>query len=172
LFVAELEGLLNFNAMKEIQLTKGFVTLVDDEDFNYLNQFKWFVFKKSLTYYATRESKGEKILMHRIIAKTPYNLQTDHIDRNGLNNQKYNLRICTHGQNQINRAKWGRGKYKGVGTIRRICNKKVYIYFQAYINHEKRSIYLGCFRTEIDAARAYNEAAKKYHGEFANLNDV
>jgi len=159
--------------MKEINLTKGFKTQVDDEDFEYLNQWKWFALKGKYTCYACRKSnkrdkinnvKRQDILMHREIINIPPKKQTDHKDGNGLNNQKENLRYCSHIQNCWNKNKTkGKSKYKGIHYI----NNK---YIQARINYKKKEINLGMFKNEIDAAIAYDEAAKKYFGEFANLN--
>ena len=95
---------------------------------------------------------------------TPNKLQVDHIDHNGLNNQKYNLRNCTFTQNRMNRIrnKNNTSNYKGV------THDDGYIYAQ--INANGKHIRLGSFKTEKDAALAYDKAAQKYHGEFAYLN--
>src|SRR3990172_2543575 len=130
--------------MKLIPLTQGVFAQVDDEDFEYLNQFNWFALKTKYTFYASRniQIKGmwTTIRMHRVLMNTPRNQKVDHKDHYGLNNQKYNLRRCTDQQNQGNRRK------------------------------TKKTIHLGIYATEIEAALAYNEAAKKEFGEFACLN--
>ena len=109
---------LKSETMKTIQLTQGQFALVDDEDYDFLMQWKWQAHKDKSTYYATRVEYGKNIKkgikMHRVIMNTPRNMETDHKDRNGLNNQKYNLRICTRGQNQTNKRNWGKSKNKGV----------------------------------------------------------
>jgi len=160
--------------MKKIKLTQGKFALVDDEDFEYLNQWKWYATKSRSTFYAMRKEwsrvfkKDSTILMHRQICKTKARMITDHKDHNGLNNQKENIRTCTHGQNQKNRtATTGRSsKYLGVFWF---AARKHWV---ARINNKYKSFYLGSFKKEKDAARAYNEAAIKYHKEFANLNKV
>lgn len=93
--------------MKEIKLTQGKVVLVDDEDYEYLNQFKWYALKNHRTYYAQRVIQNNYIKrtlkMHRVIMDTPCGLEVDHIDGDGLNNQKCNLRNCTFAENRKNR---------------------------------------------------------------------
>jgi len=148
--------------MKLIQLSRGFCAQVDDNDFNWLNKITWHAIKDKYTYYAYTRINGKSISMHRLIMKTPINMECDHVDHNGLNCQRHNLRNATHGQNGMNKRTWGISKYKGVSY-----NGK---YIKAQICINKKQIYLGNFKTEELAAIAYNEAAKKYHGEFANLN--
>jgi len=154
--------------MKIIPLTQGKATLVDDEDFEFLNQFKWYAHKCRNTYYVQRGYKKEdgklgNIHMHRIIMDIKNNKQIDHIDHNGLNNQKSNLRICNHKQNMRNSTGFGKSKFKGINLQR---GK----YFAAHISINGKTKHLGSFKTEIEAAKKYDEAAKMYYGEFANLN--
>lgn len=170
--------------MKEIKLTKGLTTQVDDEDYEYLNQFKWYAFKRRYTYYAGRSKyqSGVKktILMHRVVMNTPFKLVPDHIDHNGLNNQKTNLRNVTNSENnrnRINRSNKNLHKYKtsnyyGVCVLVINRNNKEYIYYRTYVYINNKSTYIGCFKKENEAAFAYNEATKKYCGEFANLNII
>lgn len=153
--------------MKEIILTQGKIALVDDEDFDYLNQFKWYYQKG----YAARKKMNKHILMHRDILLYHNILKfdkqiIDHIDHNTINNKKENLRICTNSENSRNQIKNknGTSKYKGVDWKHR--EKK----YRARICVNYKNIHLGFFEKEKDAARAYNEAAVKYHGSFANLN--
>ena len=153
--------------MKEINLTQGQVALVDDEDFEYLNQFKWCVTKsKNLrTFYAQREYHSNTIIMHRVIMGTPKGTFVDHIDHNGLNNQKSNLRNITPHQSAFNRQKPNintTSKYKGV------CYDKGH--FKATIKKDGKSRHIGSFKTEFEAALAYDIMAKELFGEFACLN--
>jgi hypothetical protein len=156
--------------MKEIKLGRSeLVTQVDDTDFKWLNQWKWYVRKSRGTFYVFRWEDKEctkMIHMHRLILGTPYYLEGEHKDRNGLNNQRFNLRNCTHQQNTCNRKSRGASKYIGV-SVRTRYSKKEYI-VQIQINGKRTHI--GLFKTEEDAARAYDEVALKYYGEFANLN--
>ena len=156
--------------MKEIKLTQGKVALVDDEDFQYLNQFKWYAHKKHINYYAYSYINNKKILMHRLILKTPNNLIVDHIDHNGLNNQKSNLRNCTYLENAKNKVSTGDCKYLGVTKLTRKYKNKIYNYYQVYIQIDYMPYYAGCFNNYIDATKRYNRLAKRFHKEFANLN--
>lgn len=158
--------------MKEIPLTQGKVALVDDEDYEWLNQWKWFYAKDGATGYA-RRMEGKKprrtqVHMHQVIMRTPSGMEVDHKDNNGCNNQKQNLRNCTHSQNMKNEKlrKDNSSGFKGV-IWHSIMNK-----WQAKIQCNGKRILLGYFDNSLDAARAYNLAAIKYYGEFANLNEV
>jgi len=155
--------------MKEIQLNKfseknkgKYVALVDDDMFEYLNQWNWYAYKSNSTLYVEREDHGKTIKMHRLLMNTPDGMLVDHIDHNGLNNQKSNLRNCTHGQNMQNRKPYGKSKFKGVI----LCQNR----FRAQINLGKRTLYLGRFKSEIEAAKAYDAKAKEIRGEFTSLN--
>lgn len=173
--------------MKLIKLNKGKFAQVDDEDYEYLNQFKWHYSegRGGSTGYAKRgvnlgNKKTETISMHRIILglKKHDGKIPDHIDGDGLNNQKVNLRIATIRQNGMNRKSWGASKYLGVFLIRRkpkngIIFKPVWV---AQIKLENKRKSLGQFpytdEGEIAAAIAYNNAAIKRDPEFARLNII
>lgn len=153
---------------KKIQLTKNKFCIVDNEDYEYLNQWNWFYTDE---YAARKPSKEESSnrknwMMHRLIMKCPQDMQVDHINGNMLDNRKENLRICTPNQNRRNRSKNKRSSsnYKGVRKFR----KK----WRATINVNKKLIHLGTFNSEIEAAIAYNNAALKYFDNYAKLNKV
>jgi hypothetical protein len=163
--------------MKEIQLTKGMSTLVDDEDFNYLNQWKWYAHNRRNKYYAARsnwikiEGKNycETISLHRVLLNViDKSIFIDHKDGNSLNNQKTNLRIATTSQNNRNAIsrKNSSSKYLGV-SFRKDCGK-----WRGIISHNKKNYSLGTFINEVDAAVAYNNKAILLHGEFAKLNII
>jgi len=155
-------------AIRLIPLNKGQAAIVDTEDYQKLAKFKWWLTKshRSKCGYARAKINGRSVRMHRYLTNCPKGLVVDHIDGNGLNNTKAKLRICTYSQNACNTP--GRSnktsKYKGVCKANE--NKK----FRAYIGINQKIIHIGYFKNEIEAAKAYDEAAKKYHGEFAYLN--
>ena len=159
--------------MKLIKLTQGKFAMVDDWNYSWLNQWKWMAAKsKGGNCYAVRDiwdkdiKSTHRILMHRLIMGTPVELKVDHIDHNGLNCLEENMRNCTRAQNSRNRIAHGKSIYLGVSYDNRDKIKDV----RAIINVNNKPIGLGYFKTEEEAAHAYDEAAKKYFGEFANLN--
>lgn len=155
--------------MKEIQLTQGKVALVDDDDYERVNQFKWCADISYSTIYASRQSYGKKIYMHRLVMDTQPKIECDHIDGNGLNNQKSNLRNCTHKENLRNK-KIHKNKINCSSKFKGVFFRKEQNTYQAYINVDKKHIYLGCSKDEYEAALLYDNAAKLYFGEFAFTN--
>lgn len=106
--------------------------------------------------------------MHREVMSAKEGEILDHIDLDKLNNQKANLRNATYSQNAVNRLppRSNKSGFKGV------CFDKVRKKFKSSVKVDGKLIYLGYFKDRTDAARAYNEAAVKYHGEFAKLNQL
>lgn len=142
--------------------------MVDDEDYDRVIKIKWHIRKERNVFYVASTILRKSILMHRfILGVTDPKIQVDHKDRDGRNNQRFNIRLCTNSQNQMNKKAKGASKYLGV-SIARIREK--YIYWVGAIHVNGKYIRLGYFKVEEDAAKAYDEAAKKYHGEWANLN--
>jgi len=147
-----------------------FEVLIDDEDLNIFNEYCWFIKKDSQNFYCMNVKGEEKTLyLHRIIMGiTDTTLCIDHIDGNGLNNQKNNLRVCSNKENLRNR-KIGKNNKSGFkGVCWRKCLKK----WRACIKVNMKSKYLGHFDNILDAASAYNKAATMYFGEFAKLNKI
>lgn len=154
----------------KIPLTKGKFAKVDPEDYIWLSQFRWHCKTNTNSIYAVRtiteNGKSKRIYMHRLIANTPCHLVCDHINHDGLDNRKKNLRNCTIKQNNANSrsAANSSSRYKGVSWDKRLSK------WSASIKVDGKSISLGRFESEISAARAYDQAAKKYFGVFAFLN--
>lgn len=154
--------------MKKIKLTKNQLALVDDEDYEYLSLFSWQAQRigngKYRTITWTKRPNRTFLRMHTLIMNPPRGMEVDHIDGNPLNNQKSNLRICTHANNMLNRSK-EKGNttgYKGVSF-----QKNRYI---SRIRVNNKEYWIGSFDSPEDAAKAYDDAARIYHGEFAKLN--
>jgi hypothetical protein len=146
---------------REISLSQGKVAIVDADDYNLLSQWKWCLAGREKYKYAVRVENKKVIFMHRIIMKTPVGFVVDHLDHNGLNNQKVNLRNCTQSQNTQNMI---RSKYQGVSW--NIKEQK----FTSKIGVKRKRFHLGYFDNPKDAAMAYNNAAIKYFGEGAKVN--
>jgi uncharacterized Rmd1/YagE family protein len=157
--------------MKGIKLTQGQFAIVDEEDYYYLNEFKWYFYRRRNQVYAktcvTINKKRVHLLMHRLIMDASKKC-VDHINGNGLDNRKSNLRLCERHENALNRVI----NYNNVSGYKGVSWFKVVKKWRAQIQYKKVVYHLGCFEKRIDAAKAYNEAAIKYHGEFANLNKI
>lgn len=169
--------------MKIIKASNGTEIFVDDEDYDYLVKYNWYIHSyKSGNKYAETGNRGIK--MHRMILDlNDKSILVDHKDRNGLNNQKENLRTATKSTNAMNKLANGEVNYKGVCIQRqrqryfhkgsgeyRVANTSDKI--RARIKVNGKSINLGSFKTIEEAALAYNNAAIKYHREFAVLNEI
>jgi hypothetical protein len=151
--------------MKEIPLTNGGAAIVDDEDYDYLMQWNWRMDHKG---YAVRTTTinhvGVCFIMHRIVANTPQGMQTDHINRNKLDNRRANLRHCTAHQNMANMER--KNKYIGVQWKPR---RGVY---EASVWKGGKSVYVGQSKDIHAAAAMRNEAVKKLYGDSAVLNVI
>ena len=153
--------------MKTIPLSQGKCAIVDDEDYAKLIEHKWYANKMGGIWYAMRACNGKKIYMHReIMGLYCYNKDMiDHINHNGLDNRKINLRVCTCSQNHRNRIPTKKtSKYKGVHWNKQKKRWRVFIYVS------NKHVLLGQFKDEIIAAKTYDRAAKKYYKEFAYTN--
>jgi hypothetical protein len=155
---------------KFIELTQDKQAIVDDEDYEHLNQWKWRAHYDRGNWYAYGNYKAigcrTSSKMHRVILSAPIGIEVDHRNNNGLDNQKHNLRLATGSQNQGNRIKRLNASSKFKGVCFRSKPKK----WEANIRVNYKRIYLLRYDDEIEAARAYDRAAKKHFGEFARLN--
>lgn len=141
--------------MREIPLTQGLVALVDDDDFEVLNKFKWVAARIKQTYYAVRNlprENGKQTSMHRVILNTPDGMDTDHINGNGLDNRRENLRVVSHRGNAQNRHSKKSSQYPG------ICWNKQKMKWQASIRINGQKHHLGYYRVEIHAYESYRKA--------------
>lgn len=160
--------------MKIIKLTKGLEAIIDDDDFDVISKLKWRTKKGwGETHYAyahgpRNNGKRKEFNMHRMILGAVKGQYVDHINGNGLDNRKENLRFCSNRENSFNSKHRvnAKSKYKGVSWCSRTKR------WQTALRIAKKSIWLGRFKIQQEAAKAYNEAAIKYFGEFARLNDI
>jgi len=154
--------------MKKIRLSKGFETTVDDSDFEFLNRWKWYYAHGYAVRTVNLPNKTYQVRMHRVILDVPDGMDTDHINRNRLDNRRSNLRIATRSQNVANTfvEKQNRSGFKGVSW------KKSNHKWCVQIRCKNRVIHIGPFVDIKEAAMAYNKMAKKSFGEFAVLNKI
>jgi hypothetical protein len=152
---------------QEIVLKGGLVALVDDEDFERLAGHKWHAKVYRRAVYAVRRDRHDgrrrSILMHRELLGVPPGRETDHTDHNGLNNQRTNLRECTHQQNGHNR----RSNLGSSSKLKGVCWNKRLQKWEAQILTNGRKCHLGVFLDEVEAAEAYKTAAAIAFGDFA-----
>jgi hypothetical protein len=146
-----------------IALTQGKRALIDDSDFAAISKFKWHASKHCGIWYAARKDEfGQKIFMHRQILSAPADRMVDHVDGDGLNNQRTNIRLATNSQNQMNRKRQKSSSgFRGV-TFHKQCGR-----WQAAIKCNGKSHYLGLYEVPEAAAEAYRQAASRLFGSFA-----
>lgn len=150
------------NKSKKIKLTQGYYALVDEEDYVLLKEYKWQVRTDKSNYYATGVYKEKRVQMHRIIMKAKKGEIIDHINGNGLDNRKINLRVVSARINAWNRK--NNAKYPGVHWH----SQKQKWYASIHLNYQTRS--LGFFDTEIEAAREYYNNLPLEDKEFYKKN--
>lgn len=163
--------------MKTIELSNHLETLVDDDDYDKFSSFKWGIVSNRTHKYVARGTRKKgmkytKILLHREIMNAPSDMMVDHINGNTLDNRKENLRLTTRAGNLRNSKQRADSKTNFKGVSRKV-SKVGTIRFVARIQIDvNRRLFLGYFKTEQEAAEAYNKAALTYFGEFAKINVI
>jgi hypothetical protein len=163
--------------MKKIQLTQGQVALIDDEDFERVQKYKWyalwapsgkcFVPQRTILIKPRPNRKNSTIVLSRFIMNAPKGLEVDHKNHDTLDNRKSNLRICTRYENAMNKRLRSDNKLR----IKGVDLQKNGLY-RAQIQKDKRKIILGStFKTAQEAKKAYDKSAKKLFGKFHCLNE-
>lgn len=153
-----------------IPLTQGKYAIVDAEDYEWLNQWKWYASYEPdrNLFVAKTRINTRAVRMHRMILNAPNGVLVDHKNYKPLDNRRVNLRLCSNAENAVNCKKKKRSnkasRYRGVCWARNN--------WCAEISFERKKFYLGRYETQIAAAHAYNKAAKRLHGEFACLNKI
>ena len=155
------------SATRIIPVGKDKFAIVDSTDYEFLSSFGWTAVRnsKNTTTYAST-TNGQR--MHRMIMGAPAGMEVDHLNMNGLDNRRANLRICTKSQNNANRRVQSNNKtgFKGVSLNRR----RGYVRFEAMIYQGGKKTHLGTHKDPISAARAYDAEARVLFGEFARTN--
>lgn len=153
-----------------INLPQGKRAIVDREDLDKVKKYKWLYSNSGYAIAHTKDSSGNKIrlFMHRLLVNAPNDKEVDHISGDTLDNRKSNLRICTHAQNMLNKRSYrnSSSRFKGVSWVKKPRKWRARIIRDRIVHH------LGYFESEVEAAKAYNEAAKTIHGEYARLNEI
>lgn len=163
---------ITVKAGRKIPLTRGLFTTVDEEDFARFGSLKWYAQRAyGGTFYAARRQPrkdgGRMIWLHKEISGAKATQRADHVFGNTLDNRRFNLRVCTNAENGRNRVRPNSNNtsnFKGVFWHQRA--KK----WMAQIKVNAKAFYLGLFKSAESAAKAYDEAAIRFHGKFASLN--
>lgn len=162
--------------MKRLPLTQGKFTLLDATDFEWASQWKWRYSFSKWGGYAVREARTIKnnrnsrtsIYLHRALLNCPLGFEVDHRNHLTLDNRRSNLRLCTSSQNKHN-MQIGRANKSGYKGVSRTKQGKPWM---ASIRHDGKTVYLGTYEGILQAAEAYNQAAVRFFGEFAQLNSL
>jgi len=155
--------------MRRVKLTQGKFAIVDDQDFEYINQWNWCLHNDGSAKRAILiGGKHKTILMHRIVNETPDNLETDHINHDRLDNRRANLRNVFHKQNCLNRHSYKNSSSKYTGVSYRKAGGK----WRATIKINGKYQHIGVFENEIEAAKAYDRRAIENFGQYACVNNI
>ena len=149
--------------VRHIPLGNGLFAIVDAADYDRLRKYRWCATRRGRNVYAVSSENGRTVSMHRMLMKPRRGYVVDHIDGNGLNNRRCNLRVCTPAQNLANKAPRG-GSSQFVGVYR--YRDK----WGANVTRRGKCYYVGTFDDEVEAAKARDRKAYELHGEYAYLN--
>lgn len=153
--------------VRQVQLTKGKIALVDDKDYGRVMTRRWTAYLNGKNWYCHASIDGKQVPLHRFILNASPGVTIDHRDHDGLNNQRQNLRPCTTQQNLMNSGpRNGTSKFKGVAFCKRTGK------WQAAMCHNGKTLFLGRHEKEEDAAAAYNRKALELFSDFAWLNPL
>lgn len=154
---------------REIPLTKGYVAIVDDEDFDWLSQWKWFAAAGRVRFVYACRHEGPKAARWRVtmqgrILGAERGVIIDHKNGNTLDNRRANIRLCTSSQNNRNSGirSDNTSGFKGVHPDKKNFAARIFV--------DGRTVHLGNFQSPVEAALAYDRAAARHFGEFARLN--
>ncbi|WP_020474523.1 HNH endonuclease [Zavarzinella formosa] len=147
--------------------------LVDVDDYKHVARKNWRIYRFSQHKYPRiiaqdHSTNSKRVFLHRLLMNAPSGMVVDHIDRDPCDNRKHNLRVCTQGQNCLNRRQIDRA----VSRFKGVCWNKVNQRWIAQAGTRANRRFLGFFDSEVEAARAYNSAAAEMYGDFACLNPV
>lgn len=152
-----------------VELSNGGYAIIDEEDWIKVKNYTWRRLDANTTSYAITKINGDTVYMHRLIGRIPDNLVTDHINGNGLDNRKENLRACTQAQNLRSNGPYREStcpEYRGVRDTKRSLSKP----YQARIKKDGKQRHIGYFSDPREAAEAYDEKARELFGEYAYQN--
>ncbi len=150
----------------EVKLTRGLVTIIDTEDLEFVSRWKWCAQRSGNTDYAHRKHGKTTVKLHRALLDAPKGMQVDHINGNGLDNRRSNLRLCTQVENRRNSQKQTGSISEFKGVSKQKGRDKAWT-ASLYVGNKR---YMRYFFTELEAALAYDAMAKEHFGEFAKLN--
>lgn len=151
-------------------MANGGAFLIDTKDYARVSKYGWTLHNGYVARKVGARGRRKRIVLHRMLVKVPTGMQRDHRNRDRLDNRQNNIRPCTRAQNCMNAPKRpGQQRYKGVLQARRKSGPDKWA---AVMNLGGKTIYLGTYGTEVEAALAYNDAVLKHYGEFANPNII
>lgn len=157
--------------MKKIPLTQGYFALVDDSDYEAISKYKWHIKKHGRTFYAKHSTKKgdnrkqKTVYMHSLLLATPRGMEVDHIDGDGLNNRRDNIRVCVHAENTRN----ARTRLDNKSGFRGVHFHSRDMVWSASIGFKNKRVHLGYFSSKLLAREAYRDASIKYYGNFARV---